>query len=308
MLSSEHLAIATNALTSLLYSGEWTNPNGTQYLRARFYDPTTGRFNRLDPFAGNQNDPQSLHKYLYTHGNPTMGIDPSGMMSLKSVGISTLIASSLIGLTVPVLSGAIAYAAGGPNKSASDFWGGFVNGIPGGLAVTVISIEHGGPRSAAFWKEIGKITYQAVWGTIFDLISYEVQSYVDQSKKWEPTTWSVVNELFWDNFTSMSIASAMKFIKSDDVKYAAALSFAETMVRKSGDVVESIFTNAINYFDDLPTDWEKTANLFGELVFDATFASAKTAVNSWSGLDEAALKETTKQVIWGGWRVLLSNV
>jgi RHS repeat-associated protein len=78
MLSAEHLATATTALTSLLYSGEWTNNNGTQYLRARSYDPATGRFNRLDPFAGNQNDPQSLHKYLYTHGNPIMGIDPSG--------------------------------------------------------------------------------------------------------------------------------------------------------------------------------------------------------------------------------------
>lgn len=37
-----------------------------------------GRFSRLDPFAGNSSDPQSLHKYLYAHANPVMGIDPSG--------------------------------------------------------------------------------------------------------------------------------------------------------------------------------------------------------------------------------------
>jgi hypothetical protein len=31
-------------------------------------------------------DPLSLHKYLYTHGNPVMGIDPSGMISLTELG------------------------------------------------------------------------------------------------------------------------------------------------------------------------------------------------------------------------------
>ncbi len=70
----------TTALVSLLYSGEKTDKTGLQYLRARYYDPANGRFVGLDPFGGNLQDPQSLHKYLYTHGNPVMGIDPSGMM------------------------------------------------------------------------------------------------------------------------------------------------------------------------------------------------------------------------------------
>jgi hypothetical protein len=47
-------------------------------LRARFYDATTGRFNRLDPFFGNSSDPQSFHKYAYVHGDPVQGIDPTG--------------------------------------------------------------------------------------------------------------------------------------------------------------------------------------------------------------------------------------
>jgi RHS repeat-associated protein len=67
------------ALTSLLYSGEHTDITGLQYLRARYYDIATGRFTRLDPFGGNTYDSLSLHKYLYTHGNPIMGIDPSGL-------------------------------------------------------------------------------------------------------------------------------------------------------------------------------------------------------------------------------------
>jgi RHS repeat-associated protein len=76
------------ALTEFLYSGEqFDSKIGQQYLRARYYDPATGRFNRLDPFFGNLNDPQSLHKYLYTHADPVNGIDPSGN-SWTSIGIA----------------------------------------------------------------------------------------------------------------------------------------------------------------------------------------------------------------------------
>jgi RHS repeat-associated protein len=64
-----------------LYSGEqFDSKIGQQYLRQRYYDPATGRFNRLDPFFGNLNDPQSLQKYLYTHADPVNGIDPSGLL------------------------------------------------------------------------------------------------------------------------------------------------------------------------------------------------------------------------------------
>ncbi|QDU80097.1 tRNA(Glu)-specific nuclease WapA precursor [Polystyrenella longa] len=69
-----------DAATSFLYSGELFDSRiGQQYLRARYYDFATGTFNRLDPFFGNLKDPQSLHKYLYTHGDPVNGIDPSGL-------------------------------------------------------------------------------------------------------------------------------------------------------------------------------------------------------------------------------------
>ncbi|NLS91939.1 MAG: RHS repeat-associated core domain-containing protein [Planctomycetaceae bacterium] len=78
-----------NALTALLYSGEMTDQlTGLQYLRARYYDAATGRFNRLDPFAGNFSDPQSLHKYLYCHGDAVNGVDPSGNMTLIGLGTS----------------------------------------------------------------------------------------------------------------------------------------------------------------------------------------------------------------------------
>jgi len=69
--------------TSLLYAGEQFDTDLQQYyLRARFYDPLNGRFNRTDPFTGNTQDPQSLHEYNYTHCNPVNGVDPSGNFCL----------------------------------------------------------------------------------------------------------------------------------------------------------------------------------------------------------------------------------
>lgn len=71
--------VDTSGSTSLLYAGEQFDTNAQMYYnRARYYDQNTGRFNRTDPFAGNMQDPQSLHKYLYAHCNPINGIDPTG--------------------------------------------------------------------------------------------------------------------------------------------------------------------------------------------------------------------------------------
>ena len=67
-------------LTNLLYVGEEYDPViGQYYLDARYYDPLTGRLNQLDSFAGNSQEPLSLHKYNYTACNPINQIDPSGM-------------------------------------------------------------------------------------------------------------------------------------------------------------------------------------------------------------------------------------
>jgi len=92
----------TSAATSLLYAGEFYDSIATQYyLRARWYSPLTGRFNRIDPFAGNNRDPQSLHKYLYAHNNPVNGSDPSGMFFTGGIGAIAL--TVVIGTIIGVL-------------------------------------------------------------------------------------------------------------------------------------------------------------------------------------------------------------
>jgi len=60
------------------YRGEqYDSDLGLYYLRARYYNPNTGRFMSRDPENGKANDPQSLHKYLYAGGDPVNMLDPS---------------------------------------------------------------------------------------------------------------------------------------------------------------------------------------------------------------------------------------
>ena len=87
------------ALTTLLYSGEQFDAKlQMQYLRARYYDAPTGRFNRVDPFPGLLGHPQSFHDYIYVHGNPVMGLDPSGLVDFNIIAtnISQAIRSGLL--------------------------------------------------------------------------------------------------------------------------------------------------------------------------------------------------------------------
>jgi len=62
-----------------LYRGEqWDSDLSLYYLRARYYNPMTGRFLSRDPVPGNLGEPATLHRYLYARDNPANRVDPSG--------------------------------------------------------------------------------------------------------------------------------------------------------------------------------------------------------------------------------------
>ncbi len=62
-----------------LYRGEqYDSDLGLYYLRARYYNPTTGRFMSRDPEDGRKWDPKTLHKYLYASADPVNRKDPTG--------------------------------------------------------------------------------------------------------------------------------------------------------------------------------------------------------------------------------------
>jgi len=68
-----------------LYRGEQYDPDlGLYYLRARYYNPATGRFLSRDPIDHGLKNSNDLHKYLYANGDPINASDPSGRATLEN--------------------------------------------------------------------------------------------------------------------------------------------------------------------------------------------------------------------------------
>jgi RHS repeat-associated protein len=75
------ILIASNAApqTVYLYCGQQLDASlGLYYNRARYLNFNTGRFQTMDTYSGNNEDPLSLHKYLYGTDDPVNNDDPSG--------------------------------------------------------------------------------------------------------------------------------------------------------------------------------------------------------------------------------------
>jgi RHS repeat-associated protein len=62
------------AATSFGFTGQYTDPTGLIYLRARYYDSTTGQFLTIDPDVDETRSP-----YGYVAGDPLNETDPSGL-------------------------------------------------------------------------------------------------------------------------------------------------------------------------------------------------------------------------------------
>jgi len=99
------------------FAGEWhDSATGLQYLRARWYQPATGRFTQVDPFPGVLSLPATQHPYQYALNNPLRYTDPSG----ESVLLSVLMAVG-IGAVIGGAVGGIGYALQHPGQSLGEY-------------------------------------------------------------------------------------------------------------------------------------------------------------------------------------------
>lgn len=88
-----------------LYAGEQFDANlGFYYLRARYMNPSNGRFQSMDSFEGKKNDPISLHKYIYANANPPNKIDTSGHESIGELSATLSINTTIS--SIPATQGA----------------------------------------------------------------------------------------------------------------------------------------------------------------------------------------------------------
>ena len=84
------------------YCGEYFDAEtGTIYLRARYYDPSMGRFISRDSYAGKIKEPLSLNLYTYCENNPILYMDSSGHNpAIPYFGYLLLGAISICALTI----------------------------------------------------------------------------------------------------------------------------------------------------------------------------------------------------------------
>ena len=114
-----------------LYRGEQYDPDlGLYYLRARYYNPLTGRFMSRDPEDGNQADPRSLHKYLYAGGDPVNLVDPRGQELFEYARLANKALSTVSFINAFGCVASIGFAAAGSQLNvltgvgaASSAWG-----------------------------------------------------------------------------------------------------------------------------------------------------------------------------------------
>jgi len=72
----------TSAQNPFGYDSQYTDPeSGLQYLRARYYDPTTAQFLTRDPITAQTRTP-----YTYANNSPTNYTDPTGMFPWEEIG------------------------------------------------------------------------------------------------------------------------------------------------------------------------------------------------------------------------------
>jgi RHS repeat-associated protein len=115
------------------FTGEPTDASGLSYLRARYYDPTLGRFLARDTWAGNPKACQTLNRYVYALNDPTTRIDPSGLKS-QVLEIAKKCGNALIQLGLEGASGSSAYMLG-----TAALAGGEITG-PGDLAIAGVAL------------------------------------------------------------------------------------------------------------------------------------------------------------------------
>lgn len=96
--------------TEYQYTGQQTDATGLQYLRARYYDPSIGRFLSRDPLS--TGDPAGHQPYPYGGDNPATNSDPSGQDFFSDFQAFQGVQSAFSGSSLSSTAAAMGVAAG----------------------------------------------------------------------------------------------------------------------------------------------------------------------------------------------------
>ena len=142
------------APTLLGFTGELADPSGLTYLRARWYDPRTGRFLSRDPFNGTVEHPASQNLYAYGHANPARFTDPTGNCPFCLIMAVGGVAGATVNASVYLLA----------SKQSGDFtWGGLAGAAATGAVIGAIA-PVAGPAGGSFGGALATATLNALAG------------------------------------------------------------------------------------------------------------------------------------------------
>ncbi|MEZ6073138.1 MAG: RHS repeat-associated core domain-containing protein [Pirellulales bacterium] len=87
------------------FHAAWLDPDTGLYdMRARSYDPETGRFTAPDPAEPNPQAPETYRPYTFANNNPRLYSDPTGAFSIAEINVTEAIQGQLRNLQTAVIN------------------------------------------------------------------------------------------------------------------------------------------------------------------------------------------------------------
>ncbi len=162
------------------YCGEYFDTEtGTIYLRARYYNPNTGRFISRDSVTGDIGDPLSLNLYTYCANNPILYVDPSGNSATALVNVLEKIAKETTKAIGMALSDGPLPGVGDALAVTSIAYAVFDSGL---LSKAYNAFDNAAQRYLASQKSVGR-------NSLGDIFFSDSTTYVPNLQDWY-ASWS----------------------------------------------------------------------------------------------------------------------
>jgi RHS repeat-associated protein len=86
-----------NNQSSFGFAGQQQDSTGLDYMRARYYDPSTGTFLSRDSHPASPDSPQTINRYSYVTNDPVNLVDPSGQWAYAACSSASAAAVAGVG-------------------------------------------------------------------------------------------------------------------------------------------------------------------------------------------------------------------